>query len=140
MFNYNRFPNPTLSSLLIFISTFINSTTINAQEYNWQIILNDNSEINNIIPSEIKGNILIVNNESGFSEVKIEKISMMKIIADSKFFSYAQNGALISGGIMALVGIVNYKNNNNSDIDKPIGFSAYLFVGILYGAIYGIVG
>ncbi|MDP3831097.1 MAG: hypothetical protein Q8Q47_07485 [Ignavibacteriaceae bacterium] len=83
---------------------------------------------------------MIVKNECGFSEVKIEKISMMKIIADSKFFSYAQNGALISGGIMALVGIVNYKNNNNSDIDKPIGFSAYLFVGILYGAIYGIVG
>jgi hypothetical protein len=89
MFNYNRFLNPTLSSLLIFISTFISSKTINAQEFNWQIILTDNSEINNIIPSEIKGNILIVKNESGFSEVKIEKISMMKIIVDSKFFSYA---------------------------------------------------
>lgn len=56
------------------------------------------------------------------------------------FSPMLKNGALISGGIMALVGIVNYKNNNNSDIDKPIGFSAYLFVGILYGAIYGIVG
>jgi hypothetical protein len=73
MFNYFRFLNPTLISLLLFISTLIISTTINAQEYNWQIILNDNSEINNIIPSEIKGNILIVKNESGFSEVKLKK-------------------------------------------------------------------
>jgi hypothetical protein len=136
MFNYNRFLNPTFSSFLIFISTFISSITIIAQEYNWQIILNDNSEINNIIPSEIKENILIVKNESGFSEVEIEKISMMKKIVDSKFWSYAQYGALIGGGIVALITIKNLEDDNSVEL----GFLEYLAAGVISGGVGSIEG
>jgi hypothetical protein len=131
----NRFRTPFL--LLILFSLIFTANNLYAQDYNWSVILHDNTEINNVIPLEVKENYLILKTSTALTGIDIKKIVSLKKRVRASTWTYVGYGAIIGGGVYTLIKVFNLKERSSTE---PYGIYMTLATILNSGAIGGIIG
>ncbi|MDP2301341.1 MAG: hypothetical protein Q8N03_02815 [Ignavibacteria bacterium] len=124
---------------LLLILFLIQPTTniMYAQDYNWTITVNNNTEYNDVIPLEIRENYLILKSSTALTGIDVEKIVSLKKRVGATTGSYVGYGAIIGGGILTLINIINPQDRSFRGAFK---FYVTLATILNSAAIGGLVG